>query len=65
MMGQKLKRLRRDEGLTQARMAERLGISPSYLNLMENNQRPDGTVAVPAALRPYMGGLESIGADRT
>ena len=39
LMGPKIRRLRRDEGLTQARMAERLGISPSYLNLIENNQR--------------------------
>lgn len=48
MMGPKLKRLRRDQGMTQARMAERLGISPSYLNLMENNQRP---VTVPLLLK--------------
>lgn len=35
-----LRRLRRNEALTQAAMAERLGISPSYLNLLERNQRP-------------------------
>ncbi len=29
--------------------------------LLENHQRADGTVAIPAALRPYMGGAESIG----
>ena len=39
LMGAKIRRLRRDSGLTQARMAERLSISPSYLNLIENNQR--------------------------
>lgn len=39
MLGHKVRRLRRDVGLTQAQMAERLGISPSYLNLIENNQR--------------------------
>lgn len=38
--GAAIRRLRRREGLTQAAMAERLGISPSYLNLMERNQRP-------------------------
>ena len=38
--GARLKRLRRDLKLTQARMAEELGVSPSYLNLMERNQRP-------------------------
>jgi len=38
--GAALRRLRRREGLTQASMAERLSISPSYLNLIERNQRP-------------------------
>ena len=38
--GAALRRLRRRENLTQAAMAERLGISPSYLNLIERNQRP-------------------------
>jgi len=38
--GAPLRRLRRRENLTQAAMAERLGISPSYLNLIERNQRP-------------------------
>jgi seryl-tRNA synthetase len=27
---------------------------------MENYQRADGSIEVPAALRPYMGGLASI-----
>ena len=35
-----MRRLRRKEGLTQVLMAGRLGISPSYLNLIERNQRP-------------------------
>jgi predicted transcriptional regulator/plasmid maintenance system antidote protein VapI len=39
-LGGRLKRLRRDLGLNQTRMAEDLGLSPSYLNLMERNQRP-------------------------
>jgi seryl-tRNA synthetase len=30
--------------------------------IIETYQRADGTIAVPAALRPYMGGLEIIGA---
>jgi predicted transcriptional regulator/transcriptional regulator with XRE-family HTH domain len=38
--GPRLKRLRRERGLTQARMADELDVSPSYLNLMESNQRP-------------------------
>lgn len=32
--------MRNDRGLTQAAMAEALGVSPSYLNLIERNQRP-------------------------
>jgi predicted transcriptional regulator/transcriptional regulator with XRE-family HTH domain len=39
-VGPKLKRLRRDFGFTQARMADELGVSASYLNLIERNQRP-------------------------
>ena len=38
--GHALRRLRRQQALTQAAMAEALGISPSYLNLIERNQRP-------------------------
>src|SRR3990167_1904862 len=39
-LGARMKRLRRELGLTQTRMAEDLGVSPSYLNLLERNQRP-------------------------
>ncbi|MFN3229727.1 MAG: short-chain fatty acyl-CoA regulator family protein [Asticcacaulis sp.] len=39
-LGGRLKRLRHDLSLTQTRMAEDLGISPSYLNHLERNQRP-------------------------
>lgn len=38
--GPRLKRLRRERQITQARMAEELDVSASYLNLMERNQRP-------------------------
>lgn len=40
LAGPALRRLRKREGLTQANMACLLGISPSYLNLIERNQRP-------------------------
>ncbi|WP_423142458.1 helix-turn-helix domain-containing protein [Parablastomonas sp. CN1-191] len=40
LAGPSLRRLRRRDGLTQAAMAARIGISPSYLNLLERNQRP-------------------------
>src|SRR2546423_12830067 len=39
-LGARLKRLRRDMAITQTRMAEDLGVSPSYLNHLERNQRP-------------------------
>ncbi|XBQ16107.1 MAG: short-chain fatty acyl-CoA regulator family protein [Oceanicaulis sp.] len=38
--GARLRRLRRDLGQTQAQFAESLGVSASYLNLLERNQRP-------------------------
>ena len=38
--GPTIRRIRRREGLTQAAMATTLGISASYLNLIERNQRP-------------------------
>lgn len=38
--GLRLKRLREERGITQAALAGSLGISPSYLNQLENNQRP-------------------------
>ena len=39
-MGPRLKRVRRDLGLTQSNLAADLEISPSYVALMERNQRP-------------------------
>ena len=39
-LGPKVRGFRRKEQLTQVQLAERLDISPSYLNLIEHNQRP-------------------------
>jgi len=39
-LGGQLKRFRRQQGLTQTSMACDLGVSPSYLNHIERNQRP-------------------------
>ncbi|HET8611690.1 MAG TPA: short-chain fatty acyl-CoA regulator family protein [Sphingomonas sp.] len=39
-LGPRLRVLRRELGLNQSRMAEELGVSPSYLNHLERNQRP-------------------------
>ncbi|MFO0583795.1 MAG: short-chain fatty acyl-CoA regulator family protein [Anaeromyxobacter sp.] len=38
-LGARVRALRRERGLTQAQLAERLGISASYLNLIEHNRR--------------------------
>jgi predicted transcriptional regulator/DNA-binding XRE family transcriptional regulator len=38
--GSKVRALRRREGLSQAELASRLGVSASYLNLIENHKRP-------------------------
>lgn len=40
MVGHKVRRLRTQLGLTQSDMADAIGISASYLNLIEHNQRP-------------------------
>jgi len=39
-IGGKLRRMRQERRLSQAQMAAELGISPSYLNLIESNRRP-------------------------
>ena len=40
LAGPRIRRLRRDQALTQQAMAEMLGISDSYLALIEGNRRP-------------------------
>ena len=47
-VGVRLKRLREERRLTQQGLADSLGISLSYLNQIENNQRP---ITVPVLLR--------------
>ena len=39
-LGGRLRRLRRELGLNQSAMAGEIGVSPSYLNHLERNQRP-------------------------
>ncbi|HEY0411853.1 MAG TPA: short-chain fatty acyl-CoA regulator family protein [Allosphingosinicella sp.] len=39
-LGGRLRRLRRELGLNQSAMAVEIGVSPSYLNHLERNQRP-------------------------
>ncbi len=39
-IGPRFRRIRRQLALSQTQMAEELGVSPSYVNLIEHNQRP-------------------------
>ena len=41
-----------------------LAVGRTLIAVLENNQRADGTVLVPEALSPYMGGLDRIGPAR-
>src|SRR5690606_17141262 len=62
-LGARLKRLRRDLGLTQTRMAEDLGVSPSYLNLLERNQRPVTAQVLLRLAEAYDLDLKSLSGD--
>ena len=37
-----------------------LAVGRTMVAIMENYQQPDGTILIPEALRPYMGGMERI-----
>jgi seryl-tRNA synthetase len=39
-----------------------LAIGRTLIAILENYQRADGAITVPEALRPYLGGLDMIGA---
>lgn len=77
-IGLKIREGRRSAGLTQAVLADKVGISASYLNLIEHDKRPIGgrllkriaeTLAVPVdyldgeAERRLIGQIEEIAAD--
>jgi predicted transcriptional regulator len=62
-LGARLKRLRRDLGLTQMRMAEDLSVSPSYLNLLERNQRPVTAQVLLRLAEAYDLDLRSLSSD--
>ncbi len=46
-VGDRLRRLRESHGLTQAKLARQFGLSPSYLNQIENDHRPLTASALP------------------
>jgi seryl-tRNA synthetase len=39
-----------------------LAVGRTLVAIMENGQNADGSITLPAALRPYLGGLEKIAA---
>ncbi|MDO9126285.1 MAG: helix-turn-helix domain-containing protein, partial [Parvibaculum sp.] len=61
--GPRVRRLRRERGLTQARMAADLGISASYLNLIERDQRPVSVQVLLKLAETYDVELKSLGGD--
>lgn len=63
LVGPHVRRAREAAGLSQAALARRIGISPSYLNQIERNQRPL-TLRVLALLRDALGvDLDVVGDD--
>ena len=62
-IGPRLKRLRRELGLTQQAMAGDLGISPSYVALLERNQRPLTADLLLRLARGYKLDVEDLAAD--
>jgi len=61
--GPRVRRLRRERGLTQARMAADLGISASYLNLIERDQRPVSVQILLKLADVYDVELRTLGGD--
>ena len=62
-LGPRIKRLRRDLGLTQANMASDLDISPSYVALIERNQRPVTADMLLRLARTYEVDIASLADD--
>jgi XRE family transcriptional regulator, fatty acid utilization regulator len=62
-LGPRLKRLRRELGLTQQAMAEDLAISPSYVALLERNQRPLTAPLLLRLARTYKLDMDDLAAE--
>ena len=62
-LGGKVRRLRRELGLNQSAMAAEIGISPSYLNHLERNQRPVTAQVLLRLADIYDVDLKSFAAD--
>jgi predicted transcriptional regulator/transcriptional regulator with XRE-family HTH domain len=64
-LGPRLRRLRRELGLTQMEMAGDLEVSPSYIALMERNQRPVTAEVLLKLARAYTMDLSDLAGDDT
>jgi predicted transcriptional regulator/transcriptional regulator with XRE-family HTH domain len=62
-LGGKVRTLRRRQGLSQVQLAERLGISASYLNLIESNRRPLPANLLIKVAQHFEVDLDSFAAD--
>jgi predicted transcriptional regulator/DNA-binding XRE family transcriptional regulator len=62
-LGAKVRSLRRKEGLSQTDLAAKLEISPSYLNLIEHNQRPLTAHLLVKVAQAFKVDLESFADD--
>lgn len=51
--GERLRRLREAQGMSQVALARLLGLSPSYVNQMESNQRPMSATVLTAAAQHF------------
>ena len=61
LIGPRIRRLRRTLGITQAQMAEDLGVSASYINLIEANQRPISANLLLTLARVYDFDISDVG----
>lgn len=62
-IGGKVRRLRQEKRLSQTQMAGELGISPSYLNLIESNQRPVTAAVLLRLAEKFQIDLASLGGE--
>jgi len=62
-LGAKIRALRRRDQLTQVQLAQRLEISPSYLNLIESNRRPLPAPMLIKLAQIFHADLEAFGTD--
>jgi XRE family transcriptional regulator, fatty acid utilization regulator len=62
-LGTRLRRLRRELGVNQSSMAAEIGISPSYLNHLERNQRPVTAQVLLRLAESYDVDLKSFAAE--